>query len=196
MSPIFHRPATAVGARPPLSKIPRMENEAEAADEEEQVKKLIQPKSSSIKRRFPGPAGILPRIHQALDSQPRLASILSKQDGRTVLNAVGGRGSAGKQQPTPTASAPAAGSGTTKKLPRSSSGRDDLITCNDAWQRMMDDRRRSCSGHGENEDDPQRLIDKFNIAWIKKQMKVSSEIKHTPMLVAVVQTLNAAGTMT
>ena len=46
---------------------------------------------------------------------------------------------------------------------------------------------------GENEDDPQRLIDKFNIAWIKKQMKVSSEIKHTPMLVAVVQTLNAAG---
>ena len=61
MSPIFHRPATAVGVRPPLSKVPRMENEDDAADEEEQVKKLIQPKSSSIKRRFPGPAGILPR---------------------------------------------------------------------------------------------------------------------------------------
>ena len=74
------------------------------------------------------------RIHQAIDSQPRLASILSKQDGRTVLNAVGGRVSTGKQQPTPTASTPVAGSGTTKKLPRSSSGRDELITCNDAWQ--------------------------------------------------------------
>jgi len=180
----------------PLAKFPRVEENRQTPDpvssEFEEIRKLVQPTSNS-RRKFPGPAGILPRIHQAIDSQPRLASILSKQDGRTVLNAVGGRGSTGKQQPTPTASTPAAGSGTTKKLPRSSSGRDELITCNDAWQRMMDDRRRSCSGHGENEDDPQRLIDKFNIAWIKKQMKVSSEIKHTPMLVAVVQTLNAAG---
>merc|ERR1719357_2523773 len=95
----------------PLAKFPRVEENQQTPDpvssEFEEIRKLVHPSSNS-RRKFPGPAGILPRIHQAIDSQPRLASILSKQDGRTVLNAVGGLGSTGKQQPTPTASTPAA----------------------------------------------------------------------------------------
>ena len=93
------------------------------------------------------------RIHQALDSQPRLASILSKHNGRSAVVA----------EHLPTASS----------LSRSSSstGKEELISCNAAWHRMIKDRMSTT--------DPKKLIDRFNIKWIKKKMKV---LHHTALI--------------
>jgi len=83
------------------------------------------------------------------------------------------------------------------KLPTSSQSdsrsMEELILNNEAWHRMLQDRRQATAA--EAPDGHLHLLNKFNIQYIKHQMKSSSsEIKRSPMLVAVIQTLDLSST--